>query len=1152
MARSLMIFVLVSTLPLLAQQNFTSNGQHPSPEQLMQQFDCNGDGKISRDEAPERMKQNWDNIDTAHKGYITLEDLKARDTRVGNGGGREGRNGPAARQQSTESQAGNVPGVVAGTRAYVNAANSAGKHDGKSWATAFASLQDALTANAAEIWVAKGSYQPGKDHNATFQLHKGGAIYGGFAGYETVREQRDWQRNATILDGNSATHVVTGADDAILDGFTVTGGNAMSGGGSGPPGGGMMQRGGGGFPGGVPPDGSPGGGTGGSLAIHMTPQGIMGGSNSGSGAGMLNFHASPTVRNCVFENNQAGKGGAVYNMTSTTFPPRPDANNKSPTFINCVFRKNTARGRGGGVSNDLGTAPLFLNCIFDSNETPQKGGGMYNDFGCSPTLINCLFTGNRAQSAGGMGNDGGSSPVLFFCTFTKNYAVDYGAPLYQGTGPASNPALINCLVNDNTCDWEDPGIYNWHDCIPVIKDSSPGDSGYKPGRFTETQLKRLLRDVAPFKAKPAREPEEIATENIPAAQRIVYADTGAGTHGDGHTWATAYASLTAAIADAGKDGAEIRLAAGTYRGGTDRAAAFVLRPGVRIYGGYKNGRRNVAQNTTVLDGNHAYHVVIGANHAVLDGLTITGGYADGSGYNGKGGGLIAYRNAPQGRPNSEVVNGFTMMINQCVFSNNYARDGGAVYSFDRGKSAFTACVFADNRAENGGAVLDRVGVESTYENCYFTDNVAHWRGGAVYFDYGARPKLTSCVFRHNTTEGHGGAAFSVSRASQLENTIVTLTSCTFADNLAKGDGGAAAFCDSSMSAVQNCTFTGNKAGRQGNDVFNDPSSSSAAEGANNNPIRPTGMKGSSPQGYSSNESGNPSGARRGGENLPTHFQPGGDFSVVIIGSGGPPYDPKRSGPSAVIQYRGRFILVDMGNGTQARLYEAGISTSLMDAFLVTHHHRDHDEEFMPLLNGALVRGLPLEIIGPPGTKKLADFTVEFYAEDIKYRIERMGRSAQHIHKPNVREIQGGENFQLGELQVKTVQVPHSIHTVAYRFNAGGKSIVISGDLTYSEKLIELARKADVLVIDSGAAIVRPNASHAAGGGGGGAAQQNSAHASAADVANMAQKAGVKKLVLTHIVANEMDEDATIKLLGEIYKGQVVMGRDLLEIVPEKP
>ncbi|HNU53090.1 MAG TPA: right-handed parallel beta-helix repeat-containing protein, partial [Verrucomicrobiota bacterium] len=130
-----------------------------------------------------------------------------------------------------------------------------------------------------------------------------------------------------------------------------------------------------------------------------------------------------------------------------------------------------------------------------------------------------------------------------------------------------------------------------------------------------------------------------------------------------------------------------------------------------------------------------------------------------------------------------------------------------------------------------GAVLDRVGVESVFTNCTFTGNTARWRGGAVYFDYGSRPKLTDCLFRENTTGGHGGAVFSVSRASQLESTIVTLEGCQFQSNTAKGDGGGAAFCDSSIGVMQHCSFGGNQAGMEGNDIFTDASSSQSASDA---------------------------------------------------------------------------------------------------------------------------------------------------------------------------------------------------------------------------------------------------------------------------------------------------------------------------------
>src|SRR5690606_26025359 len=99
-----------------------------------------------------------------------------------------------------------------------------------------------------EIWVAEGTYRPDAgagetagDRAATFQLASGVEVYGGFAGGETDRDQRDWVANPTILSGDIGTagvasdnsyHVVTGsgaAATAILDGFTITSGYAHAG-----------------------------------------------------------------------------------------------------------------------------------------------------------------------------------------------------------------------------------------------------------------------------------------------------------------------------------------------------------------------------------------------------------------------------------------------------------------------------------------------------------------------------------------------------------------------------------------------------------------------------------------------------------------------------------------------------------------------------------------------------------------------------------------------------------------------------------------------------------------------------------------------------------------------------------------------------------
>jgi predicted outer membrane repeat protein len=572
---------------------------------------------------------------------------------------------------------------------------------------------------------------------------------------------------------------------------------------------------------------------------------------------MINFQTAPTVRNCTFEHNRAMKGGAVYNMVATSFPPRPGEKRKAPLFIGCTFRNNFAMGRGGGVSNDLGTAPVFLNCVFEENETPQKGGGMYNDFGCSPILINCLFRLNKAETAAAMGNDGQSSPILLRCTFTANQAQSAGPSLYQGTGPANNPVVLESVVWGNRCEWESAGFYNWHDNTPVVKDSvieggypgAQGDdprlngngvaavnAGYRPGdaRFAEGMLAALLDRLRPYQSSGLEdrppEPGRRVQAPVPSSERIVYVDASRPAGGDGRSWAAAYSSLEAALADAGRDGAEVRVAAGVYRpAGNDRSASFRLYPGVRVYGGFtgvesSRNARDWRKNRTTLSGDmgvaerledNAYHVVTGADGALLDGFIITSGYADGVGYDGKGGGLINYRRAPQRRPNLPDITGYSPEIRNCVFTGNFARDGGAVYNYDRAKPRFIACVFTKNRADNGGAVLDRVGVEALYEQCEFLGNWARWRGGAAYFDYGSRPKINGSAFVENSTDGHGGAIYSASRASQLENTAVNLTGCRLEKNAARGDGGAAAFDDSTAASVAGSQFSANMSGRNG-------------------------------------------------------------------------------------------------------------------------------------------------------------------------------------------------------------------------------------------------------------------------------------------------------------------------------------------------
>ena len=147
-----------------------------------------------------------------------------------------------------------APRPVSASSVLYAAPTATGSADCSSWANA-CTLQTALTnaTSGDQIWVQQGVHRPGSNQTDTFTLKDGVAVYGGFAGTETSLNQRDWQTNVTVLSGDinqdditdangvvtstaniagvNAYHVVTGGgtnNTAVLDGFTITAGNANS------------------------------------------------------------------------------------------------------------------------------------------------------------------------------------------------------------------------------------------------------------------------------------------------------------------------------------------------------------------------------------------------------------------------------------------------------------------------------------------------------------------------------------------------------------------------------------------------------------------------------------------------------------------------------------------------------------------------------------------------------------------------------------------------------------------------------------------------------------------------------------------------------------------------------------------------------------
>jgi len=301
---------------------------------------------------------------------------------------------------------------------YVNADVQGGNDDGTTWADAFDDMQEALTnpalAAGDEIWVVAASspYVPGMQRSDSFVLVSDVAVYGGFDGTETVREERNWSTNMTILSGDidaddvgnmpdngNSYHVVVGATGAVLDGFTITGGHADNYAGAG-------------------------------------------------GGGMYCDNASPTVNNCIFTRNVAQgirSGGGLYS-----------SNGSSPILVNCVLGGNLATGNKGGAVYHCGDTLTLTNCTIANN----SGDGIHCD-SATVTMQNCIVWQNRTKP------DDPGYPVREICLFNNAQAtISYcnveggqGAIILEPSGvPVLNWGDGNITSEPQIKRW---GIWDW-------------------------------------------------------------------------------------------------------------------------------------------------------------------------------------------------------------------------------------------------------------------------------------------------------------------------------------------------------------------------------------------------------------------------------------------------------------------------------------------------------------------------------------------------------------------------------------------------------------------------------------------------------------------------------------------------------------------
>ncbi len=652
--------------------------------------------------------------------------------------------------------------------------------DGLSWATAYDTLPPALSAGQPgdQIWVAAGTYV------GNFTLALGVEMYGGFDGTETLLEQRDWADNETILDGNQSGSVVIGPPDATettrVDGFTITGGGAVS------IGGGLRLS-----------SSSPtianntitenSAGKGGGLYLYSSSSTIESntivGNHAGYGGGLwLAFSSSLTIAdNTVKGNGASYSGGGLYLFDST------------PTIANNTIAGNSSGNNGGGLWLQESAPTIVNNRISDNHADQSYGGGMYlRD--SSPTIANSTIVGNSSGSKGGGLYLANSSPTITNSTITGNGAFSGGGGLYEwGSSPTiantivafnSSGVLVgddgaaptlrsNCVYGNDHYDYSgvsdptgidgnistDPELANLQYENVHIQPDSPcvdaGDSAYAWGDLDIDGEPRVLPlgGIVDIGAD-----ESDGTKWAKGPNAIVRVSTEGDDTNDGSAWALAKRTIQAGI-----DAASVRRGDVWVRGGTYEER-IMLKSYAYLYGGFAGAEtmrdeRDLVTNVTTIDGQQLGPVVAAQRFfraSTIDGFMITGGsVGSGGGFHLRYSSPTIANNTITGNRASSLGGGLflsgssSMISNNTITDNSAERKGGGACLVRGSPTIMNNTVFGNSADENGGG-LHMYESSPTIANNTIVGNASRLRAGGISMEASV-PTIVNTIIAFNSS-----------------------------------------------------------------------------------------------------------------------------------------------------------------------------------------------------------------------------------------------------------------------------------------------------------------------------------------------------------------------------------------------------------------
>lgn len=248
------------------------------------------------------------------------------------------------------------------------------------------------------------------------------------------------------------------------------------------------------------------------------------------------------------------------------------------------------------------------------------------------------------------------------------------------------------------------------------------------------------------------------------------------------------------------------------------------------------------------------------------------------------------------------------------------------------------------------------------------------------------------------------------------------------------------------------------------------------------------------------------------------------MELIVIGSGTGVPSLRRGSPSLAVKAAGRLLVLDLGAGSLRAMLNWGLNFNQIDILALSHRHPDHVGDVVPFLFATryalgYTRQEPFWLLAARG---FADF------------LARLREAFDHWVEPpeglmNLRELSPEAPDIVGweDLTVKSAPTNHTEGSLAFRIEAGSRSLVYSGDTDESDSLVALAQGADLLVLEAANPVKIPG------------------HLTPGEAGRLAARAGVRRLLLTHFYP-PCDEVDVVALAEQEFAGEIIKAEDGLQ------